>query len=112
MLTDIEVKNFRGFPSLKMNNLGRITLIGGKNGVGKTALLEALWMLGAPDLPSELTQRMGELRGLPASGPAFMFHDMFFDYDPDSRIKIAAQGRLERAFFARAGNLSSRKAAD
>lgn len=42
MLTEIEVKNFRGFRSLKMNDLGRITLVGGRNGVGKTALLEAL----------------------------------------------------------------------
>ena len=34
--------------------------------MGKTALLEALWMLSAPDLPGELTERLGELRGLPS----------------------------------------------
>ena len=92
MLTDIEVKNFRGFRSLKMNNLGRVTLVAGKNGVGKTALLEALWMLSAPDLPAELTERIGELRGLPSSGPDFAFHDMFFDYDVDGLIKISVCG--------------------
>ena len=91
MLTDIEIKNFRGFRSLKMNNLGRITLVGGRNGVGKTALLEALWMLSAPDLP-ELSERMNEMRGLPSQGRDSVFQDMFFGYDTDSRIKIAARG--------------------
>ena len=91
MLTDIEVKNFRGFRSLKMNDLGRVTLVGGRNGVGKTALLEALWMLGGPDLP-ELGERINEMRGLPSFGPDFAFHDMFFDYDIESRIRISARG--------------------
>ena len=91
MLTDIEVKNFRGFRSLKMNNLGRITLVGGRNGVGKTALLEALWMLSAPDLP-DLSDRINEMRGLPSMGRDSVFRDMFFGYDIDSRIKIAAHG--------------------
>ena len=91
MLTEIEVKNFRGFRSLKMNDLGRITLIGGKNGVGKTALLEALWIFSGSDLP-ELSERINALRGLPALGPDSVFQDMFFDYDIGSRIKIAARG--------------------
>lgn len=91
MLTHIEVKNFRGFHSLKMNELGRITLVAGKNGVGKTALLEALWILSGPDLP-ELSERINGLRGLPSLGPDSVFQDMFFDYDIESRIKIAARG--------------------
>ena len=91
MLTDIEVKNFRGFRSLKMNDLARITLVGGRNGVGKTALLEALWILSGPDIP-ELSERINEMRGLPSLGPDSVFHDMFFGYDIDSRIRISARG--------------------
>ena len=94
MLTDIEVKNFRGFRSLKMNDLGRITLIGGKNGVGKTALLEALWILSGPDLP-ELGERINVMRGLPSFDPDSVFHNMFFDYDVGSHITIAAHGDWE-----------------
>ena len=94
MLTDIEVKNFRGIRSLEMKDLGRITLIGGKNGVGKTAFLEALWILSGPDLP-ELSERMNALRGLPSMGPDSTFHDMFFNYDIDSRISISAHGNWE-----------------
>ena len=92
MLTDIKVENFRGIRSLTLDNLGRITLIGGKNGVGKTALLEALWMLGGPDLPGELTGLMSEIRGIPSSGPDFAFQDLFFDYDTDNRISISVHG--------------------
>ena len=94
MLTDIEVKNFRGFRSLEMNDLGRVTLIGGRNGVGKTALLEALWILSGPDLP-ELGERINEMRGLPSFDPDSVFHNIFFDYDIESRIKISAQGDWE-----------------
>ena len=94
MLTDIEVKNFRGFRSLKMNDLARITLVGGRNGVGKTALLEALWIFSGSDLP-ELGERINFMRGLPSFGPGSGFHDMFFDYDIDSRIRMSARGDWE-----------------
>jgi len=38
----IQIKNFRCFDFLKVENLTRINLIGGDNNVGKTAFLEAL----------------------------------------------------------------------
>ena len=91
MLTDIRVKNFRGLRSLTLDQLGRITLVGGKNGVGKTALLEALWMLSGPDLP-ELSGRINAMRGLPSLGPESIFHDLFPEYDTSSRIRISAHG--------------------
>ena len=51
MLTSFTVTNFRNLESVTLERLGRMTLIGGKNGVGKTALLEALWLLAGSDLP-------------------------------------------------------------
>ena len=91
MLTDIKVKNFRGLRSLTLDQLGRITLVGGKNGVGKTALLEALWLLSGPDLP-ELSERINTMRGLPLLGPNYIFQDIFTEYDTSSRIRISAHG--------------------
>jgi len=42
MLTSFEIKNFRTFSHLRIERLGRVNLIVGKNNVGKTTLLEAL----------------------------------------------------------------------
>ncbi len=44
MYRTFEIKNFRCFDHLKLDDLKRVNLIGGKNNVGKTALLEALYL--------------------------------------------------------------------
>ncbi len=38
----LEVRNFRGLEHVRLEGLGRVNLIVGKNGVGKTTLLEAI----------------------------------------------------------------------
>lgn len=47
MLTSFEIKNFRTFSHLRIERLGRVNLIVGKNNVGKTTLLEALRIIGS-----------------------------------------------------------------
>lgn len=44
LLDSLEIKGYRCFEHLKIEKLGRVNLIVGKNNVGKTALLEALWI--------------------------------------------------------------------
>lgn len=44
MYKQFHIKNFRCFQDLEMNDLARVNLISGKNNVGKTALLEALFL--------------------------------------------------------------------
>ncbi len=41
-LPDLEIKGFRGIKSLSLPRLGRVTLLAGKNGVGKSTVLEAV----------------------------------------------------------------------
>ena len=91
MLTSLTVTNFRNLKSVTLKDLGRITLIGGKNGAGKTALLEALWLLSGPDLP-ELTTRLNAFRGLRTLVPEMIFHDIFHNFDTRRHIEISAQG--------------------
>lgn len=43
-LDSLEIKGYRCFEHLTIEKLGRVNLIVGKNNVGKTALLEALWI--------------------------------------------------------------------
>ena len=44
MYKSFRVKNFRCFKDLQINDLGRVNLIAGKNNVGKTALMEAIYI--------------------------------------------------------------------
>lgn len=44
LLPSLEIQNFRALRHLKIERLARVNLIVGKNNVGKTSLLEALWL--------------------------------------------------------------------
>ena len=46
-LPDLTIKGFRGIDQLTMPRLGRVTLLAGKNGVGKTTVLEAVHVFAA-----------------------------------------------------------------
>ncbi len=48
ILNSLEIHNFRAFRSLRIEKLGRVNLIVGKNNVGKTCLLEALLLYANP----------------------------------------------------------------
>ena len=63
MYSSFKVKNFRGFESFEINNLSRVNLIAGLNNVGKTALLEALFLYGGAYNPA-LTININSLRGI------------------------------------------------
>jgi len=43
-IKDIEIKNFKCFKDFRAEGFGRVNLIGGKNNVGKTAFMEALYI--------------------------------------------------------------------
>jgi hypothetical protein len=47
VLTNFEIVNFRTFSHLRIERLGRVNLIVGRNAVGKTTLLEAIWLYAA-----------------------------------------------------------------
>ncbi len=44
MIEEIEIVKYKGFKNLKLNNLSQINIISGENNVGKTALLEAIFI--------------------------------------------------------------------
>lgn len=60
MLSSLEIKNFRTFSHLVIQRLGRVNLIVGKNGVGKTTLLEALRLFQSIQPPSTVASLLRE----------------------------------------------------
>lgn len=47
LLPSLKISNYRGLDGLDVSTLGRVNLIVGENNVGKTSLLEAVWLWAA-----------------------------------------------------------------
>lgn len=63
MYKELHIKNFRCFKDITLTDFGNINIISGKNNVGKTAFLEALWFHhGSPN--PELGLRLNAFRGI------------------------------------------------
>jgi len=91
MYTSFGIKNFRRIEELAVEPLARVNLIAGKNNVGKTALLEALWLYSGPNLP-DLGDRLARFRGIPGQDTGRLLHDLFFGFDEKRTITLAANG--------------------
>ncbi|WP_227789369.1 MULTISPECIES: DUF3226 domain-containing protein [unclassified Nodularia (in: cyanobacteria)] len=92
MLRSLTLKNFRCFQNLTLEPLERVNLIAGKNNVGKTSLLEAIFMFINPSNPESLFQ-VNRLRGIPRGGIKFEdieeLRGFFFNQDIDKVIEIS-----------------------
>ncbi|MBP7964898.1 MAG: AAA family ATPase [Caldilineaceae bacterium] len=67
ILPSLEIQNFRAFRDLKIDTLGKVNLIVGKNSVGKTCLLEAIRLYAELGNPSLIRQLLVERDELPSS---------------------------------------------
>jgi len=92
MFKSMTVSRFRCFADLKVEHLERINLIGGKNNIGKTALLEAIFLLLGPDNP-ELPMRLSALRGIPwvEAVPEETWGWLFLERRTQDTIEIAGR---------------------
>ena len=90
MVTEVLIKNFKCFKQLTLPDLGRITIIGGKNNVGKTALLEILFLF-FDRLPPNMILKQYGWRGLAnvITTPKGMWSPIFREYDLDQQIFVS-----------------------
>lgn len=65
VLDSLEIKNFRAFKHLRIEKLGRVNLIVGKNNVGKSSVLEALWLYAVKGEPTAIFQLLQERDEIP-----------------------------------------------
>lgn len=99
MITRLNIDEFKGFEHLEISRLSRVTLLGGRNNVGKTSILEALFMFH-DRLNPNMILRQYAWRGIGTVSfePESMWAPVFFDYDLNSKISISAviDGCLEK----------------
>lgn len=90
-----KVKNFRCFQELEFDDLARVNLIAGVNNIGKTTLLEAIFLHGGND--PKLTIVINALRGFGRMGftvGTWIEHPMdslFHQFDVSKEIELVSE---------------------
>lgn len=88
MYRTFSARNFRCFEDLTVGPLERINLITGKNNVGKTALLEALWIHHGYHNPT-IGTKVDSFRGIDKFKQEEFLRDLFRDFDKSVPILLA-----------------------
>lgn len=104
-LPDLSIRAFRGIDDLRVPRLGRVTLVVGENGIGKTTLIEAVRVYASRGNVDTLGAILAERKEfhpvkLDRSSSAINWSPLFFGRDPEqvSELSIgpsAADQRLQ-----------------
>ena len=110
VLDSLEIKNFRAFQHLRIEKLGWVNLIVGKNNVGKSSVLEALWIYAEQGEPATLYRLLiqrDEITSLPveaqykpvnAQEQAISLNALFFGWrdsrQPHDKIHIGSANNI------------------
>lgn len=91
MISKVTIKGFKGLNNLEISNLSRINLLGGCNNVGKTSILEALFMFHDRFNP-HMILRQFSWRGVDevTFDPNSICAPIFFDFNLKNKISITA----------------------
>lgn len=86
MLEKLEINNFRGIKKLNFDSFKNINIFTGKANVGKTSVLEAIYMILRINAESMVT--ISDLRDI--VGYDDIFESLFYDYNLKNSIKLNA----------------------
>jgi len=94
-LPSLAIMGFRGIRSLEIDDLGQVTLLAGKNGIGKTTILEAIQMFASRGnrhtILDLLDDREEFSSGKSAKGDKILFphcSSLFYGYNPENGDKL------------------------
>jgi predicted ATPase len=103
MINRIHIRHFRCFEDIEQSELTQFNFIVGESGIGKTALLEALFLAGGGN--PELYFRIRRIRGFGESGIELsgtkesyesLFRDLFYQFDQTQHVRISFAGTQTR----------------
>jgi AAA15 family ATPase/GTPase len=98
MIETLTVENYKCFKKLRLDGLRRFNIVVGRNAGGKTALLEALFLLASANPQNVLKLRafrgMGQEVQISNERAGFeaLWRDLFHGFDQKATIKIAGTG--------------------
>jgi ABC-type branched-subunit amino acid transport system ATPase component len=101
MFTKVTFQNLRCFKDFTLDNITPLTLISGRNNVGKTTLLEGIFLLLVYRSP-ELFFKINNIRGIPpfvatnqgfivGLEPSYLWETLFTDMDMTCKLYIEAE---------------------
>lgn len=97
---NIEIANYRGFDYLKIEGLSKLNVFVGTNNVGRSSILEAVFMLvgmSNPMMPSRINYwRM--LSGSGIDSVRYLFHNMDFSAVPV--LSASSDGKVRKMTFS------------
>jgi AAA15 family ATPase/GTPase len=89
MYQSFAIRNFRCFNDMTIEGFERVNLITGKNNVGKTALMEALWLYHGYQNPV-LGVTVDKLRGLETFRKDDFLRNLFSGFDTGKSIELSS----------------------
>lgn len=102
LFKEIEINNFRGFDYLKLDNLSKLNVFTGANNVGKTSILESVFLITGMSNPI-VQARVNLLRsnsfanpdGTTLDGARYLFHNLNLNIAPTVSAKMSNGGIRE-----------------
>jgi AAA15 family ATPase/GTPase len=94
LITSLEIKNYKCFKDITLSNLSRINLFSGSNNVGKSAVLEAIW-LNAGFFNPTLPLYIYGFRNWPKIQNYQLMLDLFRGYNYDNKIGLKCKGESD-----------------
>ena len=103
MIENIEFQNFRGFSNLKMKDTKQITLISGMNNVGKSSVLDGLFLFFDHITPESFV-KLNNFRGFPPlPEPKYLWEPVFHNLNTQEpvQINLNIDGQSARLHYSR-----------
>ena len=90
MITKLEIDNFRGHKHLEMDGISPITLVTGTNNVGKSSVLEALYLFNDHSSPGVFSTMAG-LRGALTESVVKSWEVLFHRMNVEEGLKLSIE---------------------